>query len=193
MLKVNKLIMSPGSAVLGSGTTVTSTGGATMPDDLDPLKMLQGIEELYITLKQQNNYPPGEQPVADKKLSAMQGKVKKLKKQLAELTQDRSASSTSGGGGGSSKGPIKNKKGELVECYKCKGNHYKKDCPELAASDTDATSVLKKSFSTVEGQTGRELRSVLQPLTAKNKPLKPVQSAVPARSLFSNNYQYNKQ
>ena len=137
MLKVNKPIMSPGSAVLGSSTTIPTTGGATMPDDLDPLKMLQGIEELYITLKQQNNYPPGEQPVADKKLSAMQGKVKKLKKQLAELTQDRSASSTSGGGGGSSKGPIKNKKGELVECYKCKGNHYKKDCPELAASDTD--------------------------------------------------------
>ena len=58
MLKVNKLIMSLGSVVLGSSTTVTATGGATMPDDLDPLKMLQGIEELYITLKQQNNYPP---------------------------------------------------------------------------------------------------------------------------------------
>jgi hypothetical protein len=150
MLKVNKLIMSPGSAALGSSTNVTSTSGATMPDDLDPLKMLQGIEELYITLKQQNNYPPGEQPVADKKLSAMQGEVKKLKKQMAELTQDRSASST-GGGGGSSKGPVKNKKGELVECYKCKGNHYKKDCPELAASDTEATSDTSSSNSSRRG------------------------------------------
>jgi hypothetical protein len=68
-----------------------------------------------------------------------------------------------------------------------------KGTSSVPLNNRNGRSVLKKSFSTVEGQTGRELRSVLQPLTAKNKPLKPVQSAVPARSLFSNNYQYNKQ
>ena len=68
-----------------------------------------------------------------------------------------------------------------------------KGTSSVPLNNRNGRSVLKKSFSTVEGQTGRELRSVLQPLTAKNKPLKPVQSAVPASSLFSNNYQYNKQ
>jgi hypothetical protein len=102
------------------------------------LKLLQGIEELYITLKQQNNYLPGEQPTAlIKKLKAMQGKVKKLKKELGKLTQDRGANSTSGRSSGT--GPVKNRKGELIKCFNCKGNHYKKDCPTNPGLETETT------------------------------------------------------
>jgi hypothetical protein len=87
MLKVNKLIMNPTSATAGNSTTVPTNNSQPVPDDLDPLKMLQGIKALYIALKQQNNYPPGEQPAApDKKLKALQGEVKKLKKKLSKLT-----------------------------------------------------------------------------------------------------------
>ena len=85
MLKVNKLIVSPTMATAGNSTTVLANNPKAVPDDLDPLKLLQGIEDLYITLKQQNNYPPGEQPTApDKKLKAMQGEVKKLKEEIGQ-------------------------------------------------------------------------------------------------------------
>jgi hypothetical protein len=97
MLRVNKLIMFTTSATAGNTTTVPIGNPQTVPDDLDPLKLLQVIEELYITLKQQNIYPPGEQPTApDKKLKAMQGEVNKLKKELSKLAQDKGANSTSG-------------------------------------------------------------------------------------------------
>jgi hypothetical protein len=67
----------------------------------------------------------------------MQGEVKKLKKKLSKLTQDRGASLTTGKN--SNKGPIKNKKGELIECFICKGNHFKKDCPKQQATETETT------------------------------------------------------
>jgi hypothetical protein len=97
MLRVNKLITCPSSATAGNTNTVPTGNPQTVPDDLDPLKLLQGTGELYFTLKQHNNCPPGEQPtVPDKKLKAMQGEVKRLKKELGKLTQDRGANSTSG-------------------------------------------------------------------------------------------------
>ena len=139
MLKVNKLIMAPSTASSGNSTTVQTGTGVIVPDELDPLKMLQELEELYITLKQQNNYPPGDQLSSDKKFKAMQGEVTKLKEELGKLTQDRSASSTHGGKSTNS-GPIKNKKGELVECFNCKGNHFKKDCPNLTSTDESPSS-----------------------------------------------------
>lgn len=138
MFSVNKLILAPTSSSAASSTSLTSLR-VKPPDELDPLVILQGLETLYITLKQQNNYPPGEQISSDKKLKAMQSKVKKLKDELGKLSQDRSASSTrSSNHKSSSTGPIKNKKGELVECFNCKGNHYKKDCPTLGSTGSNS-------------------------------------------------------
>ena len=77
---------------LGLALHQNPTAGSPMT--LDPLVLLQGLEELYLTLKQQSNYPPGEQIASDKKFKAMQGEVKKLKEELGKLTQDRSASFT---------------------------------------------------------------------------------------------------
>jgi membrane protein insertase Oxa1/YidC/SpoIIIJ len=58
-------------------------------------------------LKQQNNYPPGEQISSEKKLNDMQGEVKKLQNKLGKLTQDSSATSThSGNHNNSSKGVV---------------------------------------------------------------------------------------
>ena len=132
MFLANKLIMTPSSA-----TSTTSTSSSLMT--LDPLVLLQGLEELYLTLKQQSNYPPGEQIASDKKFKAMQGEVKKLKEELGKLTQDRSASSTKGSkNNGGSAGPILTKKGEPVVCFKCKGNHYQVNCPN--GGDANSTS-----------------------------------------------------
>ena len=140
MFYANKLILSPSSVASSTSTIVTPGAQAGSPMTLDPLVLLQGLEELYLTLKQQSNYPPGEQIASDKKLKAMQGEVKKLKEELDKLTQNRSASSTNGGKKkhGGSAGPIKNKKGELVECFNCKGNHYKSNCPNQ--TDTNSNS-----------------------------------------------------
>jgi hypothetical protein len=85
----------------------------------------------------------------------MQGEVKKLKEELDKLTQNRSASSTNGANGGKKKhggsaGPIKNKKGELVECFNCKGNHYKSNCP----NQTDTNSNSNGSNSNGSGGSG---------------------------------------
>jgi hypothetical protein len=151
MLKVNKLIMSPSTATAGSSTTVPAGNPQTVPDDLNRLKLLHGTEELYITLKPQNNYPPGEQPtMLDKKLKAMQGEVKKLKKELDKLTQDRGANSASGKSSG--KGPIKNIKGDLIGCYNCKGNHYKKNCLTNPGLDNETTQSSSNSSGNNSGQ-----------------------------------------
>jgi hypothetical protein len=140
MFYANKLILSPSSVASSTSTVVTPGAQAGSPMTLDPLVLLQGLEELYLTLKQQSNYPPGEHIASDKKLKAMQGEVKKLKEDLDKLTQNRSASSTNGGKKkhGGSAGPITNKKGELVECFNCKGNHYKTNCPNQ--TDTNSNS-----------------------------------------------------
>jgi len=135
MFLANKLIMAPSSATSSASTNVSTGSGSPMT--LDPLVLLQGLEELYLTLKQQSNYPPGEQIAADKKFKAMQGEVKKLKEELDKLTQDRSASSTTSKKGkkkDSSTGPLKTKKGELVVCHHCKGNHWNRDCPNNDAN-----------------------------------------------------------
>ena len=42
-------------------------------------------------------------------------------------------------------GPLKTKKGDLVECFECKGNHYVSNCP-TASKETKA----KKSFKKAE-------------------------------------------
>jgi hypothetical protein len=133
MFLANKLIMNPSSA-----TSTTSTSSSLTA--LDPLVLLQGLEELYLTLKQQSNYPPGEQIASDQKFKAMQGEVKKLKEELGKLTQDRSASSTKGSkNNGGSAGPVLNKKGEPVVCFKCKGNHYQANCP-IGGDDANSNS-----------------------------------------------------
>ena len=146
MLKVNKLIMAPSTTPSGSSTTVRSGANSAIPEQLNPLVMLQELEELYITLKQQNNYPPGEQLSSDKKFKAMQGEVTKLKEELGKLTQDRSANSTRGGKS-TKTGPIKNRKGELVECFNCKGNHYKKDCPTQKGTNESKSNGASNSTS----------------------------------------------
>ena len=151
MLKANKMIVTPSSAPSGSSTTVRPGSSIATPEELNPLTMLQELEELYITLKQQNNYPPGEQLSADKKFKAMQSEVTKLKEELGKLTQDRSANSTKGGNSTKS-GPIKNKKGELVECFKCKGNHYKKDCPKNGTSESPSNGASNSNSGS--GRTG---------------------------------------
>jgi hypothetical protein len=71
MFSVNKLIFAPTSSSTASSTSLTSLN-AKPPDELDPLVILQGLETLYITLKQQNNYQAGEQISSDKKLKGMQ-------------------------------------------------------------------------------------------------------------------------
>ena len=93
MFYANKLIMSPSSAASSNSTIVSPGAQAGLPMTLDPLVHLQGLKELYLTLKQQSNYPPDEQIASDKKLKALQGKIKKLKEELDKLTQNRSASS----------------------------------------------------------------------------------------------------
>jgi hypothetical protein len=150
MFLANKLIMAPTSATSASTSVPTGSGS---PMTLDPLVLLQGLEELYLTLKQQSNYPPGEQIAADNKFKAMQGEVKKLKEDLNKLTQNRSASSTRSNRRqtGGSTGPIKNKKGELVECFICKGNHYKNNCPNNTGSANSNSSPTTGSNSSGGG------------------------------------------
>jgi hypothetical protein len=138
--------MAPSTTPSGSSTTVRSGANSAIPEELNPLVMLQELEELYITLKQQNNYPPGEQLSSDKKFKAMQGEVTKLKEELGKLTQDRSANSTRGGKS-TKTGPIKNRKGELVECFNCKGNHYKKDCPTQKGTNESKSNGASNSTS----------------------------------------------
>jgi Eukaryotic translation initiation factor 3 subunit G len=104
-------------------------------------------------LKQQSNYPPGEQIAADKKFKAMQGEVKKLKEELDKLTQNRSASSTNGSKNtGGSASPVKDKQGKLVECFICKGNHYKTDCPNADSNSSSTGSNGTGSSSSGSGK-----------------------------------------
>jgi hypothetical protein len=59
MFSVNKLIMAPYSSA--SLSTTLSSAQAQQLVELNSLVLLQGLKVLYITLKQQNNYSPGEQ------------------------------------------------------------------------------------------------------------------------------------
>ena len=68
---------------------------------------IKEVNDIYITLMEQDCYPPGKQANNEEpKVKALQAEVKEIKSEMAKLTQDRSASSTSNrkGKGGSKKG-----------------------------------------------------------------------------------------
>jgi hypothetical protein len=69
-------------------------GSATINDVKDAVKEL---DILYLTLMEQDNYPPGVKAIPeDAKVLALQAEMKYLKTEMTKLHQDRSASSTKG-------------------------------------------------------------------------------------------------
>ena len=69
---------------------------ATVNDIKDIVKEL---DILYLTLMEQDNYPPGVKAIPeDSKVLALQAEMKFLKTEMTKLHQDRSASSTKGSG-----------------------------------------------------------------------------------------------
>ena len=115
MLKANKQIMTP---------------SLNKKDRVDPLVLLQELDDTYIMLKEQGNYAPGDQTTsAEAKAKAMQAEIKKLKEDLNKLSQDRNATSTRGNANGKDK-VIRDKKGDPIQCHKCGKNHYIRDCPD---------------------------------------------------------------
>jgi hypothetical protein len=109
-------------------------------------KMYDTLETLYLELFEGEDYAPGIQAASvlaaqvSPQHLALEAQLFAMQAQVQQLTQDRSASSTTGNGG-SSRG---SGGGSSVQCFKCGGNHMKKDCP---LTDSEA-SRLKSGLST---------------------------------------------
>ena len=101
---------------------------------------IKEVNDIYITLMEQDCYPPGKQATSEEpKVKALQAEVKDIKSKMAKLTQDRSASSTS-----NSKG----KRGKA--CFDCGDpNHFRgdPDCPKRKDPQSKSSQGILKNGS----------------------------------------------
>ncbi len=75
-------------------TMETSIGSSSSTIDAVK-KTLRDIQQMYLTLLEQDNYPPGQQAgkTEESKMKGLQAQVSKLSDELTKLTQDRTATS----------------------------------------------------------------------------------------------------
>ena len=121
-------------------TMETSIGSSSSTIDAVK-KTLREVQQMYLTLLEQDNYPPGKQPTKpeDPKMKGLQAQVSKLSADVTKLSQDRTANTD-----GSRNRNNSNWKANAT-CHKCgKKGHISTD-PECPEYEKKANGILKQS------------------------------------------------